>query len=92
VTLLYIDDGSIKQPLGEAARYLARHGIEADVRREQKHIKPAEALLKSAQAGEADYIVMGAYGHARMIEEIFGGITARLLAESPVPLFLVHRR
>jgi nucleotide-binding universal stress UspA family protein len=92
VTLLYIDDGSIKQPLGEAVQYLARHGIAADVRREQKLAKPAEILLEAAQAGEADYIVMGAYGHARMLEELFGGTTARLLTESPVPLFLVHRR
>jgi nucleotide-binding universal stress UspA family protein len=33
---------------------------------------------------------MGAYGHSRLAEAIFGGVTKRLLDESPVPLFLVH--
>lgn len=92
VTLLYVDDGSIKQPLGEAVRYLARHGITATVRREQAGVRPGEALLEAAHSGEADYLVMGGFGHARALEAIFGGVTTRLLKESPVPLFLAQRR
>lgn len=92
VTLLYVDDGSIKQSPGEAVRYLARHGIGADVRREKTDARPGDMLLAAANTGEADYIVMGAFGHARALEAIFGGVTARLLSECPVPLFLAHRR
>jgi len=92
VTLLYIDDGSIKQPCGEAVRYLARHGIAATVRREDAGVRAGEALLAAARSGEADYIVMGGFGHARALEAIFGGATTSLLTESPVPLFLAHRR
>ena len=92
VTLLYVDDGSIKQPLGDAVRYLARHGIVATVRREKTGARPGDTLLAAAHSGEADYLVMGGFGHARAIEAIFGGVTVRLLGESPVPLFLAHRR
>jgi len=92
VTLVYVDDGSIDQSLGEAVRYLARHGIESVVRREQATARAAEILLIAAHSGEVDYIVMGGFGHARAIEAIFGGATERLLRECPVPLFLAHRR
>ena len=92
VTLLYVDDGSIKQPLAEAVRYLARHGIAATVRREQAGVSAGEALLAAARSGEVDYIVMGGFGHARVLEAMFGGVTIRLLEECPVPLFLAHRR
>jgi nucleotide-binding universal stress UspA family protein len=33
---------------------------------------------------------MGAYSHARIRESLFGGVTRRMLAESPVPLILGH--
>lgn len=48
------------------------------------------AMLDQALAMDADLIVMGAYGHSRTGELIFGGVTHDMLAESPVPLFLAH--
>jgi nucleotide-binding universal stress UspA family protein len=33
---------------------------------------------------------MGAYGHSRLREGLFGGVTRRMLADSPVPLLLGH--
>jgi nucleotide-binding universal stress UspA family protein len=33
---------------------------------------------------------MGAYGHSRMREAVFGGVTRDLLRDSPLPLLLAH--
>ena len=39
---------------------------------------------------KADLIVAGAYGHTRLGEWIFGGVTNELLASSPVCCMLSH--
>ena len=93
VTLLYVDDGSIKLPIDAAVRYLAWHGIAAMIRQERILTDPAgTVLLAEATSGHADYLVMGGYGHARFAESIFGGATHQLLMHSPIPLFMAHRR
>lgn len=92
VTLLYVDDGSLRLPLDDAVRYLARHDIKATVRREQVLLDPAGiVILAEASSGSVDYVVMGGFGHARLLESIFGGVTERMLTDSPVPVFLAHR-
>jgi len=93
VTILYVEDGSLKIPAEDAAVYLARHGIPATIQREKILTdRPGAVILSALQWAKADYVVMGAFGRARIIEELFGGATERMLAESPVPLFLVHGR
>jgi nucleotide-binding universal stress UspA family protein len=49
-----------------------------------------DAILGQAAEMDADMIVMGAYGHARLREIILGGVTRDLLKQSPIPLFLAH--
>lgn len=36
----------------------------------------------------ADIVVMGAYGHSRMREEIFGGVTRAMTEKITLPLFV----
>lgn len=91
VTLLEVDDGSLRTPAAEAARYLSRHGIEPRIRRATTTIADAgEVLLADIRLLGTAYVVMGAYGHSRLAEAIFGGVTRRMLAESPVPLLLAR--
>jgi nucleotide-binding universal stress UspA family protein len=45
-----------------------------------------ELLLAEAAARRADLLVVGAYGHARLRELIFGGVTRHLLREAPIPV------
>jgi nucleotide-binding universal stress UspA family protein len=47
-------------------------------------------LAESADAFNADLLVMGAYGHSRLREFILGGATRGLIADPPLPLFLSH--
>lgn len=91
VVLLQIEDGSTAGSVADAASYLSRHGVHPNVLSEKAGDKSiAETLLEAIGHQRSDYVVMGAYGHSRLAEAIFGGVTKRLLDDSPVPLFLAH--
>jgi nucleotide-binding universal stress UspA family protein len=49
----------------------------------------AETLLAAAQQRSA-LLVMGGYGHSRVREWIFGGVTERVLRSSPIPVLMMH--
>lgn len=91
VTIVEIDDGSLTLPGEEAAAYLARHQIACTVR--PKHsalLGAADEILKLIEFSRPDYLVMGAFGHGRFHEAVFGGVTRRMLTESPIPLLMAH--
>lgn len=91
VTLIECSDGSIKAPAEEAATYLSRHGIKPMIHRVPASIGlPSTILLDEIESREAAYLVMGGFGHSRLAEALLGGVTWRMLHESPVPLFLAH--
>ena len=50
----------------------------------------SEAIIGQAADMNADLIVMGAYGHARLREIILGGVTRDLLKRAPACLLLAH--
>jgi nucleotide-binding universal stress UspA family protein len=77
----------------ESARLMTTlhwHGLNASTR----HVHPeqagaADTLL--AVAGEhRALLVMGAYGHSRMRELIFGGFTRHILRGAAVPVLMMH--
>jgi nucleotide-binding universal stress UspA family protein len=90
VTILVVDEGSLRLPAAEAAEYLSRHGIRPEVRVVPKTDTVGSAILAVVEALKAAYLVMGGFGHSRFLEAAFGGVTRRMLAESPVPLLLAH--
>jgi nucleotide-binding universal stress UspA family protein len=67
------------------ARYLMRHRISVGsaTAAAVKH-GVADHLIDLASVEGADLIVTAAYGHNRLGEWIFGGVTRELLASSPV--------
>lgn len=82
------DDGV---PSFEPRSYLARHGIAARLHTIDVDPQAAGAtLLEEAHRMQADLLVMGAYGHSRLRERIFGGATRHLLAHADVPLLMQH--
>jgi len=83
--------GHGEAPGRELAAHLARHGVCAEVRNlDGLGRSQAKALCDEAVAIDADALVMGAYGHSRAEEFVFGGVTRELLASAPVPLLLAH--
>lgn len=91
VTVLEIDDGSLRRSGHEAVALLSRHGISAHLRHDLAYGEKAGLiLLEQIATLRPAYVVMGGFGHARWIENTIGGVTRRLLAECNVPLFLKH--
>lgn len=78
-------------PVTDVATYLARHGVKAEIAVAAKgDTSIEERLLAEARAWRPDYLVMGAYGHGRWRETLFGGVTRFLLGEIGVPVLLAH--
>lgn len=75
----------------DVARYLQRHGVksEVDVRVHMAE-SDAQQLVRLTKDLGADLIVAGAYGHSRLGEWVFGGMTRRLLDEAPFCLMMSH--
>lgn len=77
--------------IADVAAYLERHGIHATQEVKQvSHEHAADGVLHAAEGLHADLIVAGAYGHARMREWVFGGVTADLLKKSSIACLLSH--
>lgn len=90
VQIFMARDGAEKVEASEAATYLSRHGISANVRvLDDGLTAPDQLITEAAREWEANYIMMGAYSHGRLIES-FGGVTKRMLTRSPLPLVLGH--
>jgi nucleotide-binding universal stress UspA family protein len=80
-----------KQALAELTRYLVRHRVivAGEIWRQARKNAGSE-ILELARDENADLIVAGGYGHSRLGEWIFGGVTHELLASSPVCCLLSH--
>lgn len=91
VTILEVDDGSVQTPAEEAAAYLSRHGLRAEiVRSGHGHASASDVIMAKAESGRFDYLVMGGFGHSRFVEACLGGVTRKMLTSSPIPLFLAR--
>ncbi|WP_046864129.1 universal stress protein [Microvirga massiliensis] len=75
----------------DVVRHLERHAVKArgEVRTQREASAAGELLLVAEQHG-ADLIVAGAYGHTRLREWVFGGVTRDLLRNSPKCCLLAH--
>jgi nucleotide-binding universal stress UspA family protein len=70
---------------------LAWHGIKAEPYTILSRApSPVDAVLNMADEVGADILVMGAYGHARLRELVFGGFTRHVLNNETLPVFLFH--
>ena len=80
-----------KKSLADVAAYLVRHRVivAAEVWHRPRGPVAAE-LLHVVEEEKADLIVAGGYGHSRLGEWIFGGVTRELLTASPVCCMLSH--
>jgi len=78
-----------EEPGADIARYLARHGVQVEVRRLSSGGEDVgRVLLSQAAALGADLVVMGAYGHSHLSEWIVGGVTRTVLHEADLPVLM----
>jgi len=79
------------EPGADIATYLARHGINVVVQRLASGGRKVDDLLtQHAMDIDADLVVMGAYGHSRLHERVFGGATASVLKGNTFPILLAR--
>ncbi|MDH6231863.1 nucleotide-binding universal stress UspA family protein [Mesorhizobium soli] len=79
------------EPGADIAAYLARHDIKVVVDRlPSAGVAIADVLRRHARDIAADVVVMGAYGHSRMRQRIFGGVTRAMIEKITLPLFLAR--
>jgi len=85
---------SSSQSVEAAATYLSRHFIRPQVdlvaSKGESHDEVAELIQAACRRRNAAYCVMGAYGHSKVRELLFGGVTRTMLKSSPVPLVIAH--
>ncbi|CAN5347823.1 universal stress protein [soil metagenome] len=74
----------------DLGRWLDSHHVSVTIRDQQCRGTFGETLLSRAAESDADLIVIGAFNHSRLREWMIGGVTARLLGDSPVPVFVSH--
>jgi nucleotide-binding universal stress UspA family protein len=73
------------------AAALARHGIKPTVHTSvAPDISVGDEMLSRLCDLEADLLVMGAYGHSRMRELVFGGATHTIARHMTVPTLFAH--
>lgn len=85
------DGGDGDVPSADICLHLARHGVKAEAAQTQaRDIDAGDVILSRAADEGADLIVMGAYGHARLREQILGGVTRTLLDHMTVPVLMSH--
>jgi nucleotide-binding universal stress UspA family protein len=79
------------EPGADIALYLARHGLHVTVEQLASGGRSvAEVLKQHATDMSADLLVMGAYGHSRVRERIFGGVTLELCEAANLPILMAH--
>ncbi|MBR0848532.1 universal stress protein [Bradyrhizobium diazoefficiens] len=85
------EQDAARQRIRDVAGYLRRHGVQCEHEVRVHTAEPdAGYLIRLASDLGADLIVTGGYGHSRLGEWIFGGMTETLLQQAPVCLLMSH--
>jgi nucleotide-binding universal stress UspA family protein len=88
-----LDSGSEQNSrvIKDVGNYLTRHGIKTIAERlRPADVTAANSLLRLIEDENINLMVAGAYGHSRLGEWAFGGVTMDLLRESPICCLFAH--
>ena len=77
------------RPGADALRYLESYGIRADLHEMQRTGTTEETIAAAVRQVNGQLLVMGAYGHSRMRQYFFGGVTRYFLEQSSAPALLL---
>lgn len=94
---------AIKLGLQAAARYHAENGAYATkaarAALKRAHVafteqlvvsEPAASIVKAAQTGRCDLIVMGSHGHTALQTLFVGSVTAKVIAQGDIPVVVAR--
>ncbi|MDE3822879.1 universal stress protein [Sinorhizobium meliloti] len=80
-----------EEPGADVATYLAPHGVKVAVDQlASAGRRVEEVLAQHARDTSADLTVIGAYGHSRIRERVFGGATKSMIDAPMLPVLMVR--
>lgn len=83
--------GETSESMQKLARYLGMHGIEVHCQTVTDNGESAGyQLIDFATKVDARLLVMGAYGHSRLREQMLGGATRDVLEVAEIPVLFSH--
>jgi nucleotide-binding universal stress UspA family protein len=78
-----------EKPGADIAAHLERHGINTSVEKYPSgEFGVATTILNFISDGGGDLLVMGGYGHSKVRERAFGGVTRTILEQMTVPVLM----
>ena len=85
------DRGDTHVAGADIALHLARHGVKAETgATSAEDIDTGDVILSRAADLGSDLLVMGAYGHSRLREYAFSGVTLHLMRHMTIPVLMSH--
>lgn len=91
VVVLIVDRPADTAPDAELRAHLAHHNVVAElITAESRGRAVGDVILEEARRVSADLVIMGAYGHARLREQVFGGATRDMLTAAESPILVAH--
>ena len=85
------NDGIAPDAIADIARQFSWRGVPVETRLIAPDGRvPQELLSALASEVKADLVVMGAYGHSRMREVLFGGFTQSFIQHADRPVLMMH--
>ena len=91
VTVLVVNTDEDLASAEEISAHLARHGVTVEAKTETvRGLDIGDALLNAVSDLSCDMLVIGAYGHSRLREFAFGGVTRHIIGHMTVPTLLSH--
>ncbi len=96
VTIVTVLSGDERRPTSdstpsELAALLQAHGIRGSARAVMSEDRRSgKILLKCAAEEQADLLVLGAYGHSRLMGMVLGGVTRHVLRHAVTPVLMSH--
>jgi nucleotide-binding universal stress UspA family protein len=91
VTTVEVCKDDFSSKIDDVAIFLGRHRVNVTSQRLQpiRDMSTTQCLLQFIR-NDFDLVIAGAYGHTRLGEWIFGGVTRALLRESPICCLFSH--
>ena len=92
VTIVEVCKDEFPSKIDDVAIFLGRHRVNATSQRLQpiRDMSTTPCLLQFIRNEDFDLVITGAYGHTRLGEWIFGGVTRALLRESSICCLFSH--
>jgi len=84
---------ALRESAQKLVDHLAAHGVKAEHISDWTNtgdLTAVEALFASLDTQDADLIVAGAYGHSRLYEGLFGGVSMDLMHQQSLPVLMSH--